>query len=326
MDTDQRTPLVPDGFQPPAGLVTASFLLEPLGPQHNESDYDAWTSSMEHIRATPGFPDGDWPHAMTLEQNRGDLERHQRDFQTRKGFTYTVLDPGSRSVIGCVYIYPSKQPVHDAQVQLWVRATHAQLDEQLWQAVWEWLDRDWPFRSVSAPGRLEVVATTERFRLQLLRPQDAEPLQRLYGDPEAMRYVGADGSTRTLEQTVAGIGRLIDHQQSHGFSLWAVADRDGGEVIGVAGLVLVELVGPEVEVVYELVRDAWGRGIATEVGRACLDVAFGPLGLERVVALSYPENAPSVRVAEKIGMRDDGEFEAYGRPMVRYVAEPVNPD
>ena len=65
MDTDQRTPLVPDGFQPPAGLVTASFLLEPLGPQHNQSDYDAWTSSMEHIRATPGFLDGTWPHAMT---------------------------------------------------------------------------------------------------------------------------------------------------------------------------------------------------------------------------------------------------------------------
>ena len=101
MDTDQRTSLVPDGFAPPTGLVTASFLLEPLGPQHNESDYDAWTSSMEHIRATPGYPDGNWPHSMTLEQNRGDLERHQRDFQTRKGFTYTVLDPESRSVIGC---------------------------------------------------------------------------------------------------------------------------------------------------------------------------------------------------------------------------------
>jgi RimJ/RimL family protein N-acetyltransferase len=322
METDQRTRFVADGFVPPAGLAAAGFLLEPLGPQHSESDYDAWTSSIEHIRATPGYPDGNWPHPMTLEQNRGDLERHRRDFEQRKGFTYTVLDPGSRSVIGCVYIYPSERPVHDAEVLLWVRATHAQLDQQLWRAVREWLDRDWPFRSVSAPGRLEVVATTERFRLQLLRPQDAEPLQRLYGDPEAMRYVGADGSTRTTEQTVTGVGRLIDHQQEHGFSLWAVAERDGGEVIGVAGLVLVEMTGPEVEVVYELVRDAWGHGIATEVGRACLDGAFGPLRLERVVALSYPQNAPSVRVMQKIGMRDDGEFEAYGRRMVRYLAEP----
>ena len=95
MDTDQRTPLVPDGFQPPAGLAAASFLLEPLGPQHNDSDYDAWTSSMEHIRATPGYPDGSWPHPMTLEQNRGDLERHQRDFQITQGLHLHRARPGA---------------------------------------------------------------------------------------------------------------------------------------------------------------------------------------------------------------------------------------
>ena len=166
-----------------------------------------------------------------------------------------------------------------------------------------------------------VVATTARCTLRLLRPEDAEPLQRLYGDPLAMRYVGSDGSARTSEQTAAGVGRLIDHQRRHGFSLWAVIESDSGEVIGVAGLVLVELVGPEVEVVYELVRDHWGRGIATEVAGACLAVAFGELGLARVVALSFPENSPSIRVMQKIGMRADGEFEAYGRRMVRYVSD-----
>ena len=153
MDTDQRTPLVPDGFQPPAGLVTASFLLEPLGPQHNESDYDAWTSSMEHIRATPGYPDGSWPHPMTLEQNRGDLERHQRDFQIRKGFTYTVLDPESRSVIGCVYIYPADTDT-DADVRSWVRADHAQLDIPVYDAVSEWLRTSWPFETVDYATRV----------------------------------------------------------------------------------------------------------------------------------------------------------------------------
>jgi [ribosomal protein S5]-alanine N-acetyltransferase len=166
-----------------------------------------------------------------------------------------------------------------------------------------------------------VVATTARCTLRLLRAEDAEPLQRLYGDPVAMRYVGSEGTARTPEQTAAGVGRLIDHQRRHGFSLWAVIETDSGELIGVAGLVLVELVGPEVEVVYELVRDHWGRGIATEVAAACLAVAFGELGLPRVVALSYPENSPSVRVMQKIGMRDDGHFEAYGRRMVRYVSD-----
>ena len=52
---------VPAGFEPPAGLTTDRFVLEPLGPQHNESDLAAWTSSIDHIRATPGYPDGQWP-------------------------------------------------------------------------------------------------------------------------------------------------------------------------------------------------------------------------------------------------------------------------
>lgn len=47
---------------------------------------------------------------MTLEGNRADLERHARDFAARSGFTYTVLDPSDRSVIGCVYIYPDRKP------------------------------------------------------------------------------------------------------------------------------------------------------------------------------------------------------------------------
>jgi RimJ/RimL family protein N-acetyltransferase len=145
---------VPPDFNPPLGLTTDRLVLEPLGPQHNEADHDAWTSSMEHIRATPGYPDGRWPRPMSLEDNRGDLERHARDFEQRKGFTYTVLDPESRDVIGCVYIYPSKLEDHDAEVLMWVRASRDELDGPLWDAVSDWLARDWPFTSLETHGRL----------------------------------------------------------------------------------------------------------------------------------------------------------------------------
>ncbi len=115
---------VPDDFQPPRGLAADQFLLEPLGPEHNEADHEAWSSSIEHIRATPGYPDGRWPRPMSLEENRADLERHARDFAARSGFTYTVLDPSDRDVIGCVYIYPDKKGDDDAVVML-VGARHA---------------------------------------------------------------------------------------------------------------------------------------------------------------------------------------------------------
>jgi hypothetical protein len=145
---------VPPDFEVPLGLETSEFVLEPLGPEHNEQDYAAWTSSMEHIAATPGYPDGAWPREMTLDENRADLRRHADDFRNRTGFTYTVLDPASRVVIGCVYIYPRSESGQDAVVLSWVRSSHAHLDAPLWRTVSDWLESDWRFAGVRyAPRR-----------------------------------------------------------------------------------------------------------------------------------------------------------------------------
>jgi hypothetical protein len=151
---------VPLDFAVPEGLSAADFRLAPLGPQHNESDYGAWTSSMDHIRSTPGFVGKSWPHEMSLEENRGDLERHARDFADRRGFTYTVLSNDTGDVIGCVYIYPPrrKEPGDerggtDAVIESWVRADHAALDPVLHDTVTAWLERDWPFRAFEYAAR-----------------------------------------------------------------------------------------------------------------------------------------------------------------------------
>jgi hypothetical protein len=145
-------PLLPAGFDPPTEFTAGDFRLEPLGPQHNERDYQAWTSSMDHIRRSPGFPDGSWPREMSLDENRGDLERHARDFAERRGFTYTVLD-ATDDVVGCVYIYPAKDGVHDVSVQSWVRESEAAHDDAFRRAIADWLTSDaWPFeRPLYAP-------------------------------------------------------------------------------------------------------------------------------------------------------------------------------
>jgi hypothetical protein len=155
--SDQR--FVPDDFAVPDALVTAEFRLAPLGPQHNQADYDAWTASIDHIRGTPGFPDGRWPREMSLDENLRDLERHAQDFAERRGFTYTVLSISTGDVIGCVYIYPASrhepsgaQDRH-ASVQSWVCADHAALDPVLHDAVLAWVERDWPFDSVEYAPR-----------------------------------------------------------------------------------------------------------------------------------------------------------------------------
>jgi len=141
---------VPQGFEPPVGRETPDFILEPLGPQHNERDHAAWSSSIEHIRATPGFPlpEDPWPVAMTLAENLADLQMHTDDFAAARGFTYSVLDPRTRDVIGCVYLYPARDPMHDVFVRSWVRASRAELDPTLREVVSTWLGQEWPWTRI----------------------------------------------------------------------------------------------------------------------------------------------------------------------------------
>lgn len=146
---------VPPGFTPPTTLVTERFRLEPLGPQHNDADLAAWTSSIEHIRATPGYPDGRWPphDGMPSDDNLRDLRRHAADFEKRAGFTFTVLDPVDDDVIGCVYLYPADSDEHDVSIQSWARTDRADLDVPLADAVADWVATAWPWLRPDRYGR-----------------------------------------------------------------------------------------------------------------------------------------------------------------------------
>jgi hypothetical protein len=144
---------VPDDFVVPRELVTDAFRLEPLGPEHNEGDYQAWMSSIDHIRSTPGMQGRPWPRPdMTLADNLADLEKHAADFATRSGFTYTVRASDTGEIMGCVYIYPRKgEP--GARVLSWVRAARAEFDAPLYDAVSAWLGTAWPFSSFTYAPR-----------------------------------------------------------------------------------------------------------------------------------------------------------------------------
>jgi hypothetical protein len=165
---------VPADFAVPAELISPPFRLEPLGPQHNDADYAAWMSSIEHIRGTPGFIGRDWPDPeMSPEDNLADLHGHADDFARRAGFTYTVIEISSGEIIGCVYIYPPRgedqdppgagdqHPAgggeDDAAVSSWVRADRASLDAALYAAVSAWLAAAWPFRAVSYAPRQPAI-------------------------------------------------------------------------------------------------------------------------------------------------------------------------
>lgn len=140
--------------------------------------------------------------------------------------------------------------------------------------------------------------------LRAWTPADRVPFAALNADPDVVRWVG-DGTPLTRASSDDLVDRIEAHWRARGFGLWAVEERAAGAFVGFAGLAVpwfLPAVLPAVEVGWRLARGAWGRGYATEAGRAALGHAFGDLELAEVIATIFPANLPSVRVAEKLGM------------------------
>jgi ribosomal-protein-alanine N-acetyltransferase len=158
---------------------------------------------------------------------------------------------------------------------------------------------------------------THRLRLRPLTLGDLDALAGVYTHPLVARWIGH----HTREVVEGEIRRHMSYQAERGYSFWAVEDRASGRFLGDCGLEPLEHRGPEIELGYDLHPDAWGRGIGTEAARAAVDAAFGPLGMERLIAVVRPEHVASQRVLEKTGFTRDGERIAYGIPMLLYRAE-----
>lgn len=157
---------------------------------------------------------------------------------------------------------------------------------------------------------------TARLRLRPLCRDDLDALAEVYLHPQVMRWIGS----HTREDVEHEIALQVEHQRTLGWSFWAVEHRDTGRMIGDCGLQPLEHHGPDVELGYDLHPDAWGRGLATEAARAVVGQAFGPLGVDRVVAVVKPDHVASQRVLEKVGLHHAGTRLAYGESMLLYEA------
>jgi hypothetical protein len=153
-EIDREVGFIPRDFVVPLLYVHPLFRIMPIGPEHNERDYRAWNSSIDHIRRSPGFEKYDWPREMTAEQNLSDIVRHAEEFRQRSGFMYTVMT--GCDVIGCVHICPA-DAAGRAKVFSWVRADKASLDGVLYRVVQKWLRDAWPFEGIVYASRKRQV-------------------------------------------------------------------------------------------------------------------------------------------------------------------------
>ncbi|WP_205699132.1 GNAT family N-acetyltransferase [Conexibacter sp. SYSU D00693] len=156
------------------------------------------------------------------------------------------------------------------------------------------------------------VLRTPRLDLRPFTPADVPAMAKVYGDPEVMRHV-ATGEPWSAARTHAILEAYARRHRRDGISVLAVVERATGDLLGDAGLEPSPATDGALEVGWTLRRDAWGRGVATEAGAACVRHALTVPGAQAVEALVVPTNTASVRVALKLGLRPAGHRHAHGR-------------
>ena len=140
---------------------------------------------------------------------------------------------------------------------------------------------------------------TERLRLRGLQAGDLDAYAAMYGDAEVMRFL-EDGRSLGREAAWRSMAVHVGHWSLRGYGQWALEERATGALVGRAGLWQPEG-WPGLEVGWLLGRPHWGRGYATEAGRAAVAHAFTELGAPEVISLIRPDNHASVRVAQRLG-------------------------
>jgi len=131
-----------------------------------------------------------------------------------------------------------------------------------------------------------------------------------------MPYLGT-GVTLSREDAWRSMASFLGHWALRGYGMWALEEKATGDLVGRAGFLNPEG-WPGFELVWTLGRSYWGRGFATEAARRALDFAFTNLEQPRVISLIRPANAPSIRVAERLGEVCAGEIELLGAPCYVY--------
>lgn len=153
----------------------------------------------------------------------------------------------------------------------------------------------------------------------LLRPPEARDVQvmlEIHQHPEVVRHIGT-GIPGDLAVAWRNVAIMIGHWQMLGFGPWIITDRQNGEILGRVGM-WDSAGGPGVELGWMLRREAWGNGYATEAARAALDWGWAHTRYDYVISEIHLTNAPSIRIAEKLGGTLDRTWEVDGATKVTY--------
>ena len=164
-------------------------------------------------------------------------------------------------------------------------------------------------------GPIEEFAT-QRLIGRCVQLTDYDELCAMHSDPVTMATLGGVRSDAT---TLEFLRQKMDHWDTYGHGLWIFRDKSHHHFVGRGLLEHIDVGGnAEVEVGYSVISTQWGHGLATEMAKAIVSIAFCCLDVDSIVSFTYPDNYASRRVMEKTGFVFEREFQHVGRPHVLY--------
>lgn len=155
----------------------------------------------------------------------------------------------------------------------------------------------------------------------IVKPTSLENIENVYAlfsDPDLMRDIGK--GVKTIEETRESLEKMIKHYKKHGFSFGDIYEKETGLFVGRGGLIYLEMndTQPDIEVGYVLYKKFWKKGYATELTKGFLDWGFNNLSIDKIVAVTFPENENSRRVLERSGMNYVGKVNCYDTQVAKY--------
>lgn len=167
---------------------------------------------------------------------------------------------------------------------------------------------------------MNIVLETKRLVLREWSLDDAAALFEICRDAEVMRYIGTGKPYKTPDEAENFLEWAIQYQKENGFCRWAALEKTSGKIIGSCGYAYPQGT-TEVELGYLFDRAVWGKGLATEAARACLNYGFEKFGFREIIAITDLENVASQRVLKKIGFRRRGIEKFDGEDALIYLAK-----
>jgi [ribosomal protein S5]-alanine N-acetyltransferase len=162
------------------------------------------------------------------------------------------------------------------------------------------------------------VIETERLTLRTYVRDDMETIFRMITDPDVRRFFPDRSHKR--EDILASLPARMEFWKQNGFGQFGVCERSSGNLFGYCGLKPLDDT-EEIEIYYGFLRDAWGRGYATESATAVLRFGFEEAGLERIAGCTHPENFASQKVLQNIGLVRAGETFHYDMDLFYFAVE-----